>query len=158
MSKRAYQLHLFDRLPLYTTRLVRETHFSFADRKQVSAPADVAAFLRRYFADKDREEFLSVFLDTANTVIGLAQISVGGLSTSIVEPRSVFRAAILANAAAVILSHQHPSGNLEPSSEDIQITRQLAEAGAIMGVPVHDHLIIAEHGYTSLAERGVIDS
>jgi DNA repair protein RadC len=138
--------------------LVRETTFSFPDREQVREPQDVALFLRQYFADKDREEFLSVFLDTANTVIGLAQISVGGLSASIVEPRAVFRAAILANAAAVILSHQHPSGNLEPSREDVKITRQLTEAGAIMGVPVHDHLIIAEHGYTSLAERGVIDA
>jgi DNA repair protein RadC len=157
-SKKAYQLHLFDRLPLYTTRLVREADFSFSDRTQVCAPADVAAFLRRYFADKDREEFLTVSLDTANTIIGMAQISIGGLSASIVEPRAVFRAAILSNAAAVILAHQHPSGNLEPSREDVKITRQLAEAGQVMGIPVHDHLIIAEHGYTSLAERGVIDA
>ena len=156
MSKKAYQLHLFERLPLYTTRLVREANFSFSDRAHVRAPADVTAFLRRYFADKDREEFLAVFLDTANTVIGMAQISVGGLAASIVEPRAVFKAAILANAAAVILAHQHPSGNLEPSREDIKITRQLAKAGQVMGIPVHDHLVIAEHGYTSLAEWGVI--
>ena len=86
----------------------------------------------------------------------MAQISAGGLAASIVEPRAVFKAAILANAAAVILAHQHPSGNLEPSREDIKITRQLVEAGQVMGIPVHDHLIIASHGYTSLAERGVI--
>jgi DNA repair protein RadC len=153
----AYQLHLFELLPLYTTRLVRETDFTFPDRTQVTAPEDVAVFLRAYFQDKDREEFLTVMLDTANTVIGLSQASVGGLSSSIVEPRQIFRAAILSNAAAVILAHQHPSGNLEPSREDIRITRQIAEAGQVMGIPVHDHLIMAPHGYTSLADRGVID-
>jgi DNA repair protein RadC len=81
---------------------------------------------------------------------------VGGLSSSVVEPRQIFKTAILANAAAVILAHQHPSGNPEPSREDIQITRQLVEAGNIMGISVHDHLIITESDFTSLTERGVI--
>ncbi|MFB6272219.1 MAG: RadC family protein [Salinibacter sp.] len=151
-----YQIHLFDRLPLYSTRLVRETEFTYPDRFQVTEPSEVATILRDYFRDKDREEFLTVLLDTANTVIGLSQISVGGLSSSVVEPRQIFKTAILANAAAVILAHQHPSGNPEPSHEDINITRQLVEAGEIMDVPVHDHLIITEVDYVSLADRGVI--
>jgi len=151
-----YQIHLFNRLPLYTTRLVRETEFTYPDRIQVSEPSDVAAILRDYFRDKDTEEFLIVLLDTANTVTGLSQISVGGLSSSVVEPRQIFKTAILANAAAIIPAHNHPSGNPEPSREDIRITRQLHEAGQIMGIPVHDHLIITESSYTSLAERGVI--
>ena len=67
----------------------------------------------------------------------------------------MFKTAILANAAAVIIAHGHPSGNPEPSREDIQITRQLAQAGKIMGVHLLDHLIITDHGYTSLAERGM---
>jgi DNA repair protein RadC len=151
-----YQIHLFNRLPLYTTRLVRETEFTYPDRFQVTEPGDVAAVLRDYFRDKDREEFLIVLLDTANTVIGLSQISVGGLSSSVVEPRQIFKTAILANAAAIIPAHNHPSGNPEPSREDIRITRQLAEAGDLMGIPVHDHLIITESSYTSLAERGIL--
>ena len=151
-----YQLHLFNRLPLYSTRLIRETEFTYPDRFQVSNPDEVAAILREYYQDKDREEFLTVMLDTAHTVIGLSQVSVGGLSASIVEPRQIFKTAILANAAALILAHNHPSGNPEPSREDIKITRQLDEAGKIMGVPVHDHLIITEAQYTSLAERGVL--
>lgn len=151
-----YQTHLFNRLPLYTTRLVRETEFTYPDRFQVTDPDEVATVLHDYFSDKDREEFLVVLLDTANTVIGLSQISVGGLSSSIVDPRQVFKTAILSNAAAIILAHQHPSGNPEPSQEDIKITRQLTEAGEIMDIPVHDHLIITEANYTSLAERGVI--
>jgi len=152
----SYQTHLFDCLPLYSTRLVRETEFTYPTRFQVTEPSEVAPILQNYFRNKDREEFLIVLLDTANTVTGLSQISVGGLSSSVVEPRQIFKTAILANAAAVILAHQHPSGNPEPSREDIQITSQIAEAGEVMGIPIHDHLIITESDYTSLADRGVI--
>ncbi len=152
----AYQLHLFSNVPLITTRIVRETSFPFCERLQVSSPADIAPLLHAYFRDKDREEFLTVLLDSANSVLGLAQISVGGLAASIVEPRQVFKVAILSNAAAVILCHNHPSGNVEPSREDLRITRQLVEAGKLMGVPVHDHIIIGQNTYTSLAERGLM--
>ena len=155
-SEDTYQTHLFNRLPLYSTRLVRETEFTYPTRFQVTEPGEVATILHDYFSDKDREEFLIVLLDTAHTVTGLSQISVGGLSSSVVEPRQIFKTAMLANAAAIILAHQHPSGNPEPSQEDIKITRQLTEAGEIMGIPVHDHLIITESDFTSLAERGVI--
>ena len=106
----AYQRSLFGCVPFFTTRLVREQTFTFPQREQVSCPDDVAAVLRAYFVDKDREEFLIVLLDTANTVTGLSRISVGGLAASIVEPRQVFKTAILANAAAIICAHNHPSG------------------------------------------------
>ena len=152
----SYRQALFAGVPLYTTRLVREKTFRFAERTQVSSPADVAKVLIPYFADKDREECLAALVDTANSLIGLVQISVGGLAASIVEPRQVFKAAILANAAAVICLHNHPSGNPEPSREDIRITRQLVEAGKLLGIPLHDHLIVAENTYTSLAERGLM--
>ena len=152
----AYQLALFSHLPLYTTRLVCERNFPFCDRVQLTSPEDAAIFLRDYFADKDREEMILVLLDTANTIFGLSQVSVGGLAASILEPRQVFKVAMLANAAAVILAHQHPSGNPEPSREDIRVTRQLVEAGKIMGIPIHDHIIIAGNTYTSLAERGLM--
>ena len=151
-----YQLQLFSNLPLYTTQLVCETKFPFCERIQVSVPADVVPILQEYFRLKDREEMIVVLLDTANTILGLSLVSVGGLAVSVVEPRQVFKVAILANAAAVILAHNHPSQNPEPSREDIRITRQLVEAGKLMGVPVHDHLIIAGATYTSLAERGLM--
>ena len=106
----AIQYCLFDQLPLITTRLVCEARLPFSDRIQVSIPADVAPILMDYFRDKDREEFLIVLLNTANVVVGLSQISVGGLAASVVEPRQVFKVAVLANAAALILAHNHPSG------------------------------------------------
>ncbi len=139
----AIQYCLFDQLPLITTRLVCEARLPFSDRIQVSIPADVAPILMDYFRDKDREEFLIVLLNTANVITGLSQISVGGLAASVVEPRQVFKVAVLANAAALILAHNHPSMNPEPSKEDIRLTRQLVEAGQLMGIPVHDHLISA---------------
>ena len=151
-----YREALFSGVPLFATRLVREGDFPFAERTQVSTPADVAAVLQAYFADKDREEVVVLLLDSAHTVLGVSQVSVGGLAASIVEPRQVFKVAILANAAAIILAHAHPSGNPEPSREDIRITRQLVEAGKLLGIPLHDHIVIAEKTYTSLAERGLM--
>jgi DNA repair protein RadC len=136
--------------------------FSFPTRDQVRSPADAAAVLAEYFSDRDREEFVVAFLDSGSTLVGLHVASVGGLAASIVEPRQVFKAAVLANAAALIVAHQHPSGNPEPSREDVVVTRQLVEAGKVMGVPVHDHLIITGQTadgapvYTSLAQRGLL--
>ena len=125
-------------------------------RVQVSSPEDVAAVYGPLLRDLKQEVFKVVLLNTANVIIGDQTISEGGLAASIVEPRAVFRQAILENAAAVICLHNHPSGNPEPSREDVRVTRQLVEAGRLMGVPVHDHLIIAGTGYTSLAERGLM--
>ncbi len=145
-------------IPLYATRLVRIADISFGERYQVRTPEDIAVVMQEYFRDKAHEEFLIICLDTANTVTSIVQISIGGLAASIVEPRAVFGAAINAYAASLILCHAHPSGNPEPSREDIRITRQLAECGKLLGIPVRDHLIIAENTYTSLAERGLIET
>ncbi len=112
-----YRAHLFSGVPLYSTCLVHEADFAFAERTQVCSPEAVASLLIDYFRDKDREEFVVVLLDTANTVTGLHVVSVGGLAASIVEARQVFKAAFLSNAAALILAHNHPSGNPEPSKE-----------------------------------------
>ena len=123
------------------------------ERVQVCSPADVAAVYGPRMRDLKREVFKVVLLNTANVVVGDYTVSEGGLAASIVEPRAVFQRAILENAAAIICLHNHPSGNPEPSREDVRITRQLVEAGRLMGIPVHDHLIIAGAAYTSLAER-----
>lgn len=125
-------------------------------RVQVSSPADVAAVYGPLMRDLKREIFKVVLLNTANVIIRDITISEGGLAASIVEPRAVFKQAILENAAAVICLHNHPSGNPEPSKEDLRVTRQLVEVGKLMGIPVHDHLIIAGTRHTSLAERGLM--
>jgi DNA repair protein RadC len=117
----------------------------------------VAAVYAPGMRDLKKEIFKVVHLNTANVIIGDYDVSEGGLAASIVEPRAVFEKAILDNAASVICLHNHPSGNPEPSRQDIRITRQLVEAGKLMGIPVHDHLIIAGTTHTSLAARGVIE-
>ena len=127
------------------------------DRVQVCSPEDVAAVYGPQMRDLKKEIFKVVHLNTANVIIGDYDVSEGGLAASIVEPRAVFEKAILDNAASVICLHNHPSGNPEPSRQDIRITRQLVDAGKLMGIPVHDHLIIAGTTHTSLAARGVID-
>lgn len=132
-----------------------EAEATWPDR-QVTCPAEVATMFGPLLRDLPREIFMTVHLNTANYVLGDYTISEGGLSASIVEPRAVFRQAILENAASIICLHNHPSGNPEPSPEDISVTRQLVEAGNVVGIPVHDHVIIAGLEYTSLAERGLL--
>ena len=126
-------------------------------RIQVRSPEDVARVFGPRLRDRSQEVFMLVLLNTANVITGDFIISEGGLAASIVEPRAVFQKAILNNAAAIICLHNHPSGNPEPSREDIRITHQLVEAGKLLGIPVHDHLIIAGKTYTSLAERGLMN-
>lgn len=122
----------------------------------IKGPKDVFRRFAPFMRDLPREVFNVILLNTAARVILTFTASEGGLAASIVEPRIVFRRAILANAASIICLHNHPSGNREPSKEDIQITKQLREAGKVVGIPLQDHLIIAGDGFTSLAERGLV--
>ena len=151
-----YRSLLFQHIPLYTTRLVQEGVISFSARYQITCPSEMANVLQEYYREKDREEFLICLLDTANTLISMSSISTGGLAVSVVEPRRVFKVAVLANAAAIILAHNHPSGNIEPSPEDIALTRKLQSGGEIMGIAIYDHLIITSDEYCSMAERGIV--
>jgi len=101
----------------------------------------------------DRERFVVVLLDGKNRVLGFHVVSVGSLTAALVHPREVFKAAILANAAAVILAHNHPSGDPSPSAEDRALTARLRQAGELIGIRVLDHVVIGDGSYTSLAER-----
>ena len=107
-------------------------------------------------SDLRREVFRVILLNTAHVRISDFVASEGGIASSIVEPRLIFRRAILEHAAAVICIHNHPSGNPEPSREDVAVTRQLVRAGQHLGIPLRDHVIIAGDEYTSLAERGLV--
>ena len=148
--------HPISAVPMYALRLMEVGEYPTGNRVQVRSPEDIAQLFYNYFRDKPQEEFFIVLLNTANVVTGVVQISIGGLAASIVEPRAVFGAAIDGNAAAIIAVHQHPSHNPEPSREDVRISRQLVEAGKIMGIPMHDHVVIAGTRFTSLAERGLL--
>ncbi|MEK9137927.1 MAG: DNA repair protein RadC [Bacteroidota bacterium] len=126
------------------------------ERTVIRSPEDVAKLLGPRLRDLTVEKFYVLALDAKNAVREEEELTKGTLNASLVHPREVFKVAIDHRAAAVIVVHNHPSGNLEPSREDIEITHQLVEAGKVIGIPLHDHLIIAGNGYTSFAERGLI--
>lgn len=140
-------------VPVFRVELVRERELV---APTVRSPHDVGPLLCEYLARADREHFVLVMLATSGRIIGLHTVHIGTLNASLVHVPDVFKAAILANAAAVIVAHNHPSGNLEPSAADVQITRQLVEAGKLLAIPVHDHLIIGHGSYVSLCERGLL--
>jgi DNA repair protein RadC len=135
-----------------------ELSIPYATQKDaiISTPADAYKLFHPIFTGAVRERFLVIWLSSANKVAGYEIVSEGILNSSLAHPREVFRGAIVATCASIIICHNHPSGNTEPSSEDVQITRQMAEAGKIIGIPVHDHIIFSDTTYTSLAERGLL--
>ena len=102
-----------------------------------------------------RERFIVFWLSSSNQVLGFEVISEGLLNSSLVHPREVFRGSIVATSANIILAHNHPSGNLNPSSEDIATTKKLVEAGKIIDIAVFDHIIFGD-GYTSMIEKGLM--
>ena len=120
------------------------------------SPGEVAAWIGPRLRDLQHEEFWTLVLSAANQLQEEARVSSGTLNASLVHPRECFRPAIQSNAASVIFVHNHPSGNPEPSQEDIAMTKQLVDAGRILDIPVHDHIIIAGASFTSFAERGMI--
>jgi len=115
-----------------------------------------ALFLATAPKDDEREHFRIAILDIRRRVKALYTVSVGSMSSSLVHPREVFRPAIVAGAAAIILSHNHPSGDPDPSADDIALTRRLAAAGALLGIEVLDHIITGEARFVSLRSRGVL--
>jgi DNA repair protein RadC len=122
----------------------------------VKSPQDIFNHYRSLFRDQVRERFVVFWLNSSNKVVGFEVVTEGLLNSSLVHPREVFRGAIIATAASVIIAHNHPSENMEPSREDIAITKQIVEAGKIVGIPVQDHIIFAGESYTSMMERGLI--
>jgi DNA repair protein RadC len=128
-----------------------------ARRPAIHSPADVARLLMEDMRYLDREHFRSLALNTRNQVLAVNRISVGSLNSSIVHPREVFKQAISSSAAAVILVHNHPSGDPAPSSEDIEVTGRLVQAGNILGITVLDHIIIGDGRYLSFKEKGLME-
>jgi DNA repair protein RadC len=144
-------------IPGFRIALVREPGVTLADRPLAKDPAAAARILAEYIGDRDREVFAVALVTIRHRILGLHQVSVGCLSSSVVHMREVFKPAILAGAAALIAAHSHPSGDPEPSADDLALTRRLAAAGALLGIDVLDHLILGELGrYVSLKERGLL--
>ena len=129
-----------------------------AARPTFSCPRDAARYLERILSHEPVEVFLILCLTTKHSPIAYHEVSRGTLDATLVHPREVFKVAFLANAASLILAHNHPSGDLTPSSDDLNLTNTLAEAGNLLGVKVIDHIIIGrDGGYHSFREQGLLE-
>lgn len=121
----------------------------------VKTPDEVVSLVRGKLKDKKKEHFLVLLLDTRGQLIKISEISIGSLDSSIVHPREVFKEAISASAASVILVHNHPSGVPEPSKDDIKLTERLVQTGEVIGIEVLDHIVISNNNYVSLKREGL---
>lgn len=123
-------------------------------RYVIKSPEDVAAFLMTDMSSLLQEHFVVLFLNVKNEVLHKQTIFIGSLNSSIVHPREIYREAVKRSAASIIAAHNHPSGNPSPSPEDIDVTKRLVEAGSIIGIDLLDHIIIGDHRFISLKEKG----
>lgn len=119
-------------------------------------PQGVVRAVRKTIKDKAKEHFKLILLNTRNKIIGLSTVSIGTLNASLVHPREVFKDAIRHSASSVVVAHNHPSGNPEPSEEDLKITRRLVDSGKILGIEVLDHIIIGKNAFISLKTKGLL--
>lgn len=123
--------------------------------RRVGSPIEAYAVVKRRLQSAETERLLCILLDSQNAMIGTVRtVSIGSLNTTRSHPREIFRAAIVANAAAIIIAHNHPSGSLEPSRDDVEFTQAISKAGELLGIPLYDHLIVSRRGFISLKERG----
>jgi DNA repair protein RadC len=144
-------------VPIYKVTLVREGRVACYNQQNRSA-VDASTLLHKYLEGVDREHFVVLMLDQKNKVIGIHTVSIGSLTASVVHPRECFKPAILSNVAAIILAHNHPSGQPQPSQEDRVLTVRLVAAGKLLGISVLDHVIIGDgtSAYFSFADEGLL--
>ena len=144
-------------LLMAAVELGRRLEINAASQKPVvHCPADAANYAMPRLRYEQREHFAIILLNIKNHILSMPIISIGSLTASVVHPREVFKAAVQNSAAAIILVHNHPSGDPAPSQEDINITRQLIQAGKLMDIPVLDHIVLGDNKYISLKEEGMI--
>ena len=132
---------------LIKERLISKT------KKKINNPTDIFRLMKRKSQRLDREYFWRVDLDAQNIPVGYEVVSIGTLNAGLCHPREIFKGAILNNSASIVLVHNHPSNNVEPSQEDIETTKRIIEAGKILGIEVFDHIIIYLNGFTSIREK-----
>jgi DNA repair protein RadC len=135
-------------------KIVREKREGYGPVVRFANSAAVYEAFRQHFEQLDREEFIVVLLNAKNDLIGFNVVSVGTLTASLVHPREVFKPVVLSNAAAIMLLHNHPSGDPSPSVEDLHITKRLREIGEVFGVKVLDHLVMGDGRYVSFVDDG----
>lgn len=126
------------------------------EKIQIRESKDIYKVLQPYLSDLQTEEFWAVFLNQNNRIVGKARLSAGGINQSVVDVRILFKTALEHLSTAIAIAHNHPSGNLKPSQEDLRITKQIADAGKILNIQLLDHLIISQNAYFSFADENIL--
>ena len=143
------------RVDIVSLKMIKESSVLYANRR-ISKPNEIVDLLKAFLEDCDREKLIVCCLNTKNEPTSISVVSIGSLNTSIVHPREVFKTAVMSNSASIILAHNHPSSDLTPSKEDIDITERIKQGGNILGIKLLDHLILTDGKYLSLLEKGYI--
>lgn len=144
---------VYRQAPIISLRMIRDS--SIAVPQAVRSPGDMAQTLMDKYGLADRELMIVIHLDTRHNVLAIEPTSTGGLNSCHITLREMFKGAILSNAAAIIIAHNHPSGNILPSPEDVHITKAIVEAGELLDIEVVDHIVFSDSGWVSLRERGL---
>lgn len=143
------------RVNIVSLKMVKERSLLYKNR-QIRSPEDGYQLIKQFLGNVDREHFVVVCLDTKNQPTAINNCHIGSLNASLVHPREVMKTAILSNAASILIGHNHPSGQAEPSQEDIYVTKRLVEAGKIIGIDLLDHIVMGDDEFVSLKEKGYI--
>ncbi|MBR3118412.1 DNA repair protein RadC [Oceanobacillus profundus] len=144
-------------LILSAIELGRRMHaYKSIDKYVIRSPEDGADYIMEEMRSLNQEHFVALFLNTKNQIIHRQTIFIGSLNAAIVHPREIYREAVKRSAASIIVAHNHPSGDPEPSQEDIHVTRRLVESGKMIGIDLLDHLIIGDRKFVSLKEKGYL--
>ena len=146
------------RIPIYKIALVREAALTVRQPPQFCSSTQAVHVIRTYLAETDREHLLALTVDTKNRLIGINAVSVGSLSSSLGHPREVFKAAILQNAAGILLAHNHPSGDPTPSPDDRALTDRIKQAAELLGIRLLDHIIVGDgtERFFSFLDEGLL--
>lgn len=134
----------------------RRSKIEKIDKKQILSSKDASLVLENNLRGLNKEHFIILMLNTKNFLLGVETVSIGSLNSSIVHPRELFKSAINKSAAAIILAHNHPSGDATPSREDIEVTKRIKSGGQLLGIDVIDHIIIGDNSYYSFKEEKMI--
>lgn len=126
------------------------------ERPSITSSASAFDLVRHLFADLSHEEFWIIALDRGNRMLDRCHVSRGGMHGTVADPKIIFKEALDRRASSIVLCHNHPSGQLRPSEEDIRLTRKLVEGGRLLDIQVHDHLIVTDQGYYSFADNGML--
>ena len=135
---------------------LRHVHEEIHTQEKIQSARDVFNLFRNRFRDEPQEHFMALILDSKHRIIKEVLVSKGSLTASIVHPREVFAPAIKERAAAILVLHNHPSGETSPSQEDVEVTKRLKQTGELVGIPLLDHVILGAGAYTSLKETGLL--